>query len=93
MTSRRARSAPRISPRQLRRRRAASWRCEPLGDASRDPWDPAYREDWTDSEVTAWQATAEHLRAHGLYGRWQLPDSVRVAWYRRRTCPCGRGAA
>lgn len=112
---------------QLRRRRAASWRCEPLADGRRDPWPELPREhywtdreldarrswsqrhrarldaifgvrdpwlvsgDWTDAEIDAFAAAAEHLQGHGLYGRWQIPDSVRVAWYRRR-CRCGTGA-
>lgn len=56
----------------------------------RDPW--LVPGDWTDREVDAWQAAAEHLACHELYGRWQVPDSVRVAWYRRR-CRCSTGAA
>ena len=56
----------------------------------RDPWngDHGYHE-WTDCEVNAWEAAAEHLRAQGLYGRWQTPESVRQV-RRRRACLCNR---
>jgi hypothetical protein len=76
---------------QLRRRRAAAWRCEPLSNGLRDPWLPD-RLDWSDDEIDSWVAAVQHLRSQGLYASWQLPASVRVAWYRRRSCPC-RGAA
>jgi hypothetical protein len=43
---------------QLRRRRAASWRCEPLADGRRDPIDPMP----TDREVLrdVWRTLARH---------------------------------
>jgi peptidoglycan/xylan/chitin deacetylase (PgdA/CDA1 family) len=55
----------------------------------RDPWiDEQCSEDWTYGEAeAAWHAAADHLRAHGLFSSWQIPASVRVAWYCRR-CPC-----
>ncbi|MGH3548287.1 MAG: hypothetical protein ACRDQU_09265 [Pseudonocardiaceae bacterium] len=76
-------------PHQLRCRRVASGRCEPLRDGRRDPWIDQVSDDWTDRELTAWQAATEHLRNAGLYGKWQVPDSVRVAWQRRH-CRAGR---
>lgn len=79
------------------RRAAASWSqrhrarvdraFRGLGDSPGD-----HPNDWG-AEIRSWQAAADHLRACGLYGRWQLPDSVRVAW-RRRSCRCNcRGDA
>jgi hypothetical protein len=78
--------------RPLRQRRAASWRCEPLPDGRRDPLDAVHPANWSDDEIDSWTAAVAHLRAQGLYAPWQLPASVRVAWYRRRSCSC-RGAA
>lgn len=48
--------------------------------------------DWTDRELHAWAAAADHLRAVNLYGRWQIPESARAAW-RCHSCPCHRDAA
>jgi hypothetical protein len=79
------RAIPRSVPRQLRRRRAASWRCEPLWAGQRDPWTDERPADWTATEVESWQRTAEYLRAHQLYGRWQVPESVRAARQPGRT--------
>lgn len=84
---------PQSPPVQLRRRRAASWRLEPLADGRRDPWCGLLGNDWTDPELAAWQAAAEHLREHQLYGRWQVPESVRMAWRRRLAGRRGGDAA
>lgn len=81
-------SSPSV-PAQLRRRRAAAWRCEPLADGGRDPWSDQPSRYWTASEVDAWQFAAEHLRGHQLYGSWQVPESVRVSWRRRQGCSRG----
>jgi hypothetical protein len=55
-----------------------------------DPRIGGYRDrEWTDRELAAWYVTAEHLRDLGLFGRWQVPESVRHAW-RRRACSCCR---
>jgi hypothetical protein len=70
----------------LRRRRAASRRCELLTSGVQDPWrNPASRRvGWTDREGAAWQAAAEHLALHGLYGAWQAPKGPRtLQWHRR----------
>lgn len=74
---------PQSGPAQLRRRRAASWRCEPLPGGSRDPWADRHSARWTAAELDSWRNTVEHLRANQLYGRWQVPESVRMAWRRR----------
>ncbi|MGH3991980.1 MAG: hypothetical protein ACRDSN_05885, partial [Pseudonocardiaceae bacterium] len=72
---------------------AASWRCEPLVSGLWDPWaDRQHPDDWTDRELESWAAAAGHLQDTDLYGPWQVPESVRVAW-RCRSCACCRGAA
>jgi hypothetical protein len=71
-------------PEQLRRRRAASWRREPLPDGRRDPFDPITPRDWTSREVASWDTAAQHLCACGLFGQWQVPQSVRAPSWRRR---------
>ncbi len=43
----------------------------------------------TASELRAVERAAAHLRAHGLYGSWQIPESARRAW-RCQRCPCQR---
>lgn len=79
-------------PAQLRRRRAASWRCEPLESGRRDPWVDQHPDTWTDAELDSWAAAAVHLRRAGLTP--QVPDSVRRSWYARRSCQCScRGDA
>lgn len=67
-------------PEQLRRRRVASWRCEPLPSGLWDPWRDRHPDGWTRHELDAWRAAAEQLRGAGIYGHWQLPGSVRAAW-------------
>jgi hypothetical protein len=56
--------------------------------AVRDPWTGEHREP-TDAELKAVEVAATHLRALGLYGAWQCPESARAAW-RCRSCPCQR---
>lgn len=75
------------------RRAAATWAqrhgaCVDRIITGRNPWTGDYR-DWTDAELRAFGRAAEHLRALDLYGRWQVPESVRAAW-RCRRCPCQR---
>lgn len=85
----------RVSPsvaERLRARRAASWRLPPLECGLRDPWADRHSDGWTGRELDAWQAAAGHLQDADLFGSWQLPTSVRVAW-RRRSGACCRGAA
>jgi hypothetical protein len=66
--------APPSVPEQFRRRRAASWRCEPLPpDGRRDPLDPA-AEPLTEREVDSWRAAWTHLHAFGLPA--VVPDRV-----------------
>ncbi|MBV8542398.1 MAG: hypothetical protein JO063_10070 [Pseudonocardiales bacterium] len=80
-------------PRRLRRRRAGSWRCDPLGSGLSDPWESdRYRADWTTVEVGSWQHAAEHPQAQQLYGRWRTPRSVLVVWRRHQACHHGGGA-
>jgi hypothetical protein len=62
---------------QICRRRAASWRCAPLESGLCDPWADQHAHLWTSPEGAAWRAAADHLRAHGFYGRWQVPGTVR----------------
>lgn len=83
-------------PAQLRRRRSASSRCQPLDNGHRDPLDPPPQSDGTVWDLESWAAAAAHLRAHRLYGRWQLPaDVLRATWYRQRrqSCRCGGTAS
>ncbi|MGH3785860.1 MAG: hypothetical protein ACRDRG_04765 [Pseudonocardiaceae bacterium] len=60
-------------PSQLRRRRAASWRLEPLARGYQDPW--RYREELTPRRLAAWRAAWRHLRCHGLQP--VVPEQVR----------------
>jgi hypothetical protein len=70
-----------VSPGRLRRRRAASWRCEPLESGYRDPWVDQRDGPISTRELDSWRAAAQHLRAHGLYGSWQ--DSAQIPHTRR----------
>ena len=54
--------------RQLRRRRAASRRCERLADGRRDPLEPLPAAPPTLAELDAWAAAIAHLRMCGLVG-------------------------
>ncbi|MHA6628151.1 hypothetical protein ACU61A_22160 [Pseudonocardia sichuanensis] len=60
----------------LRRRRAAAWRCPPVG-GRRDPLDllPAPRR-LTFAELDAWAAAVDHLAEHGHDVTWCVPDDV-----------------
>lgn len=81
--------------RELDARRSFSQRHRPRLDrifGVRGVWVHEQPDDWTDGEVDAWQLAAEHLRAHQLYGRWQVPKSVRRAWHRRQLRRGGDGA-
>ena len=62
-------------PVQLRRRHAASYRCQPLGESGniRDPWQPWRPEKLSETEIDAAAAAAAHLLACGY------PPGVRPA--------------
>lgn len=68
-------------PAQLRRRRQASLRLEPLPDGRRDPWSPRRGGDQRDAELDAWVRALEHLRELGLAGL--APHDVQRALGRR----------
>jgi hypothetical protein len=51
---------------QLRRRRAASWRCEPLWSGLRDPADLTPAESVTERELASWRTAWWHLDRLGL---------------------------
>jgi uncharacterized protein YfaQ (DUF2300 family) len=70
------------APQQLRRRRAAAWRCEPLADGRRDPLVHRHPDDWSARELESWAAAVAHLRYLDLPA--VAPESVRQAW--RRSC-------
>jgi hypothetical protein len=61
-------ASPSDLPAQLRRRRAASWRCEPLPGGQRDPLndDGFDDEPLTDAELDSWRAAWQHLNRLGL---------------------------
>lgn len=61
-----------IAAGQVRRRRVASLRCPPLQSGLRDPLH-ALACTQTAAEDASWRVTADHLRAHGLFGEWQVP--------------------
>ncbi len=69
---------------QLRRRRQASLRCEPLADGRRDPLTPSRRDGGLQrgEDLTAWRRALEHLRDLGLLGL--PPAHVRRALAERR---------
>jgi hypothetical protein len=50
-------------PTRLRRRRAASYRCQPLPDGRRDQRDPVHPDIWTDAELAAEATVVTHLPA------------------------------
>lgn len=73
------------------RRAAASWpQRHPVridrAFGVRDRWIDDHPDDWSNSEMESWHATADHLKVSGLFGSWQIPGNVRAAWYRRRSC-------
>jgi hypothetical protein len=53
-------------PAQLRRRRGASYRCEPLPDGHQEPWHYPATEPVSDRELDSWRAAWHHLHAFGL---------------------------
>jgi len=67
--------------RQLRRRRGAADRCEPLHGAGnvRDPWQPWRPEKLPEKQIHAAAATATHLLAHNLWPIFDL-DMLRAMW-------------
>lgn len=69
-------------PAQLRRRRRASLRLEPLQDGRRDPWTPR-RDGSHDRELDAWTRALAHLAAVGLTGL--APADVRRSLEQRRS--------
>lgn len=64
-------------PQQLRRRRAASWRCEPLRTGLRDPADPTPTYRVTERELASWRAAYCHLNRLGLVAI--IPEKVPAA--------------
>lgn len=56
------------TPDQLRRRRAASYRCPPLADGRRDPLELPDQPPPEVRELDSWAAALAHLRAAGLAG-------------------------
>ncbi len=66
---------------QLRRRRQASLRCEPMADGRRDPW-TSRRDVHRDEHLEAWARALAHLRDAGLVG--VPPAHVRRALADRR---------
>ncbi|MGH3547798.1 MAG: hypothetical protein ACRDQU_06720 [Pseudonocardiaceae bacterium] len=65
---------------ELRRRRVAAARCEPLPDGRRDPADPI-DEPLSDAELDAWRAAWRHLHRAGLGAI--IPTRVLAAAARR----------
>lgn len=65
---------------QLRRRRQAALRCEPLQDGRRDPW--SCRGQQSDRDLDAWVRALAHLEEVGLIGL--APAHVRQALASRR---------
>jgi hypothetical protein len=53
-------------PAALRHRRAASWRCVPLGCGRRDPLDDRNEPEITDRELASWRAAWRHLHLLNL---------------------------
>jgi hypothetical protein len=86
---------PDLIPRQ-RQRSSDSWADRHRSRVNRifnNTTDQRTDEDhWSASELMAFELAAEHLRALGLYGGWQCPESARRAW-RCQRCPCQREAA
>ncbi|MGH3610729.1 MAG: hypothetical protein ACRDRD_21960, partial [Pseudonocardiaceae bacterium] len=76
---------------QIRRRRAASRRCEPLPGGRRDPWGDESG-DWTDPALDSLEVAAQHLTALGLYGRWQAPEPARASRGHHRPAQRDSGA-
>jgi hypothetical protein len=54
-------------PAQLRRRRLAALRCEPLGDGRQDPWS-CRTEDAPSTDLDSWARALLHLERVGLTG-------------------------
>lgn len=54
------------TPAQLRRRRQASLRLEPMADGRRDPW--SRRDRGADDSLVSWARALQHLRDVGLVG-------------------------
>lgn len=70
------RAASQSVPAELRRRRAAAWRCEPLADGLCDPLDPC-DEPVSDGELDSWRAAWSHLDRVGLVAI--IPERVLAA--------------
>jgi hypothetical protein len=72
-------------PRQLRRRRAAASRCEPLPDGRRDPLDDQCDERVTDAVAASWRAAWCHIARAGLHPI--IPERVMAAIRGRNEAP------
>ena len=68
----------RTVPVQLRRRHAASYRCQPLGESSniRDPWVSWRPEKLSEKEIDGAAAAAAHLLAHGYAPIFEKRDAT-----------------
>lgn len=65
--------------RPWRRRRQASYRCEPLLSGQRDPWQPGRPETLSRQQVDGAVAAARHLRDAGLEPMFDL-ETLRAMW-------------
>ena len=64
---------------QLRRRRLASYRCEPLASGHRDPWQP-WRPEWlSDKQLEGVAAAAVHLLDRDLLPLFDV-STLRQLW-------------
>lgn len=72
-----AAASPSDIPAQLRRRRAASRRSEPLESGLRDPLDHPVHEPLTDAELDSWRAAWRHL--HALELPAVIPERIILA--------------
>jgi hypothetical protein len=66
-------------PVQLRRRRHATGRCEPLASGHRDSWQPWRSEKLSDRQIDGAVDAAQHLRDAGLEPMFDL-DTLRAMW-------------
>lgn len=66
-------------PVQWRRRRQASYRCEPLADGHRDPWRSWRPNQLSDKQIDGAVDAARHLRDAGVEPLFDLP-MLRAMW-------------
>lgn len=63
----------------LRRRRQASYRCEPLASGHRDPWQPWRPERLSDKQIEGAAVAARHLLDLGMAPRFDIA-TLRQLW-------------